>query len=125
AKERLSFEERAEITIGSLSASFTQKNLEEMLDRNEFFTQIEQTLRRALNAARERGYEEEQVKAVLMVGGSSLMPQVQRFVQRLFGRGRVLLQRPRDAGGRGAAGFVAGVELYDHIQRGYAIAHFE
>src|SRR5207237_10153446 len=84
-------------------------------------THIDQTIRRALNAARERGYNEDNVKAVLLVGGSSLLPPVQRLVQRIFGRERVLLKRPLDAVARGAAAFVAGVDFYDHVQHDYAI----
>lgn len=54
-----------------LSAEFTRSHFEELLDENEAFTQIDQTIRRALNAARERGYQEDDIKAVLLVGGSS------------------------------------------------------
>jgi molecular chaperone DnaK (HSP70) len=82
---------------------------------------MDHTIRRALNAARERGYDEEHVKAVLLVGGSSMIPSVQRTVQRMFGRERVLLHRPLDAVARGAAAFVAGIDFFDHIQHDYAI----
>ena len=58
-----------------------------------------------------------------MVGGSSLIPAVQRAVQRIFGKDRVLWNRPLDAVARGAAAFVAGVDFYDHIQHDYAIRH--
>jgi molecular chaperone DnaK (HSP70) len=61
------------------------------------------------------------VKAVLLVGGSSMIPSVQRTVQRIFGRERVLLHRPLDAVARGAAAFVAGIDFLDHIQHDYAI----
>lgn len=92
-----------------------------MLDEHAVFTQIDQTIRRALNAARERGYTEDHIIAALMVGGSSLIPSVQKTVQRIFGRERVMLNRPLDAVARGAAAFVAGVDFYDHIQHDYAI----
>jgi molecular chaperone DnaK (HSP70) len=127
AKERLSAHDRAEVTVvdprsgAVLAASFTRDDFEELLDRHEAFTRIDATVRRALNLARERGYGEESVKAVLLVGGSSLIPSVQKAVQRMFGRERVLLHRPLDAVARGAAAFVAGVDFYDHIQHDYAI----
>jgi molecular chaperone DnaK (HSP70) len=60
---------------------------------------------------------------VLMVGGSSLIPPMQRTVQRIFGRERVRLENPLDAVARGAAAFVAGVDFYDHIQHDYAIRY--
>jgi molecular chaperone DnaK (HSP70) len=127
AKEQLSDHERAEVVVAeldsgaSMAAEFTQDQFEELLDRYEAFTRIDQTVRRALNDARERGYEEEHVKSVLMLGGSSLIPAVQRALQRSFGRERVRLSRPLDAVARGAAAFVAGVDFYDHIQHDYAI----
>jgi molecular chaperone DnaK (HSP70) len=127
AKERLSVQERAEVAVvdphsgAVLSTELTRGDFEAVLDQHEAFTKIDGTVRRALNMARERGYDEDSVRAVLMVGGSSLIPSVQRAVQRMFGRERVMLHRPLDAVARGAAAFVAGVDFYDHIQHDYAI----
>ncbi|MBV9123468.1 MAG: Hsp70 family protein [Planctomycetes bacterium] len=129
AKEQLSFQEKVAIRVADpksgteLAMDFTQHRLEDLLDEHQVFTQIDQTIRRALNASRERGYTEEQIKSVLMVGGSSMIPPVQRMVQRIFGRERVLRQRPLDAVARGAAAFVAGVDFYDHIQHDYAVRY--
>lgn len=131
AKERLSSHDQAEISVlnphtgAVLAASYTQKQFEDLLDDNQFFTQLDQTIRRALDASRERGYAEEHVKAVLLVGGGSLIPSVQRTLQRIFGRERVLLDRPLDAVARGAAAFIAGVDFFDHIQHDYSIRHFD
>lgn len=130
-KEQLSFQEYATLTLpglrsgAHLHAEFTQAGFEELLDRHEAFTILDRTIRRALNAAQERGYDEQDIKAVLMVGGSSQVPPVQRALRRLFGRQRVLLHRPLDAIARGAAAFVAGVEFYDHIQHDYAIRYVD
>jgi molecular chaperone DnaK len=126
-KELLSFEDQAAIRLGDplssavLAASFTRSQFESLLDEHEAFALMDHTIRRALNNARERGYDEESVKAVLLVGGTSMVPSVQRTVQRIFGRERVLLNRPLDAVARGAAAFVAGVDFQDHIQHDYAI----
>jgi molecular chaperone DnaK (HSP70) len=131
AKERLSVQERAEISVLSpdtgavLSAEVTRDQFEDLLDRHGTLTRIDQTIRRALNAARERGYAEENINSVLLVGGSSLIPCVQQTVQRMFGRERVRLERPLDAVARGAAAFVAGVDFYDHIQHTYGIRYMD
>jgi molecular chaperone DnaK len=127
AKERLSFHEQAHISVLApesgrlLTAELTRPQFEELLDAHDAFSGIDRTIRRALNAARERGYAEEDIKAALMVGGSSQIPAVQRTLRRIFGRERVMLDRPLDAVARGAAAFVAGVDFYDHIQHDYAI----
>jgi molecular chaperone DnaK len=57
-------------------------SFEELLDRNDLFSRIDRVVRRALRAAADRGYDEDDVTAVLMVGGSSLVPAVQRTLQR-------------------------------------------
>lgn len=75
AKVRLSNHERADVTVMNpntgavLSAEFTRNKLESLLDDHEAFNQIDTTIRRALNSARERGYQEDDIKAVLLVGG--------------------------------------------------------
>jgi molecular chaperone DnaK len=126
-KEQLSFGDHADLSIvnpdsGSvLAAEFTRSSFEDLLDRKELFTDINQTIRAALAGASERGYREDDIQAVLMVGGSSQIPAVQRTVRQIFGRERVMFNRPLDAVARGAAAFVAGVDFFDHIQHDYAI----
>lgn len=128
-KERLSFQAKSGLSVVhpdtgmALAAEFTQVSFEELLDRHDAFAAIDRTIRRALNNARERGYSEEQVKSVLMVGGSSQIPSIQNTVRRIFGRERVKLNRPLDAVARGAAAFVAGVDFFDHIQHDYGIRY--
>lgn len=127
AKELLSFQDEVAVRVSlakdgpELQAALTRGLLESLFDAHEAFNQVDHTIRRALTAAHERGYDEDHVKAVLLVGGSSLIPSVQQTVQRIFGRTRVLLKRPLDAVARGAAAFVAGVDFYDHIQHDYAV----
>ncbi len=130
-KEKLSFAEQADLSVvnpetGSvLAAEFTRASFEELLDRHELFTEINQTVRMAISAAIERGYDEKMVQAVLMVGGSSQIPSVQRTLRQMFGRERVKFDRPLDAVARGAAAFVAGVDFFDHIQHDYAIRYVD
>jgi hypothetical protein len=62
AKERLSEHDRAEVSVMHsdtgmlLSAEFTQSQFEALLDQYDAFARIDQTIRRALNTTRERGY---------------------------------------------------------------------
>ncbi len=128
-KEILSYQEQASIDPifipgkDPITASFTRSSLEEILDQHELFTQIGQTIRSALNDARERGYTEEQIQAVLMVGGSSQIPSVQKTIRQIFGKEIVKAERPLDAVARGAAAFISGMDFYDHIQHDYAIRY--
>ena len=128
-KEKLSFAEQADLSVVNpetgavLAADFTRAGFEELLDRHDLFTEINQTIRSAINAATERGYDESSIQAALMVGGSSQIPAVQRTLRQIFGRERVKFNRPLDAVARGAAAFVAGVDFFDHIQHDYAIRY--
>lgn len=124
AKEQLTYAEKAEVTVSgrkTVAAVITRAEFEELLDGHNAFSQLDKVIRRALNAAHERGYAEEHIQSVLMVGGSSLIPSVQKTVRRIFDKEKVRLERPMDAVARGAAAFVAGVDFYDHIQHDYAV----
>jgi molecular chaperone DnaK len=131
AKEQLSFHERADISVinpdtgAILSSEWTRNRFEKLLDSYEVFTSINRTIQYALNKAIEYGYKEEDIKSVLMVGGSSLIPSVQDMLRKRFGRERVMLNNPLDAVALGAAAFVSGVDFYDHIQHNYAIRHVD
>ncbi|MDT8897534.1 Hsp70 family protein [Thermanaerothrix sp. 4228-RoL] len=130
-KERLSFEKEASLDALSLSdgsvLSFriTREDFEHLLDAHGLFTDIHRTIQLALNQARERGYDEDQIQAVLMIGGSSRIPAVQRLLRQWFGRERVLLHRPLEAVALGTAAFIGGVELFDYIQHDYAIRYID
>lgn len=129
AKEQLSYSDQADIHVvdpvssATLSGTFTRGQFEEILDRHELFTEINRIVRSAINAARERGYNEENINSILMVGGTSAIPSVQRTLRQFFGKERVRYDHPLDAVARGTAAFIAGVDFFDHIQHDYAIRY--
>jgi len=141
AKETLSAHEHAEISVmdpdtgavlgvelvrdGAARGDRSVVSFEELLDRRELFSRIDRVVRRAVRDASSRGYDEDDLAAVLMVGGSSLIPSVRRTLERIFGRDRVLSDRPLDAVARGAAAYAAGSDFYDHIQHDYAVRWFD
>ncbi len=100
-------------------------SLEDLLDRHDLYARLDRVVRRALRAASTRGYDEDDLAAVLLVGGSSLIPSVRRTLERIFGRDKVLSDHPLDAVARGAAAFAAGTDFYDHIQHDYAVRWFD
>ncbi|HEY9077197.1 MAG TPA: Hsp70 family protein [Anaerolineaceae bacterium] len=128
-KEFLTTHEQAEISmeipglIQNNSSGFSRTEFENLLDKHDLYSSIHQVVRSAVNEARERGYREEDIKAVLLVGGSSQVPSVQRTLRQIFGKERVMSNRPLDAVARGAAAFISGVDFYDHIQHNYAIRY--
>lgn len=129
AKEMLSINPTADVCVThptsgeALNAVLSRDDFETLLDSHDLFTEIGRTLRAAINSSRERGYDEDAIQAVLMVGGSSAIPSVQHTLRQMFGKDRVFYDRPLDAVARGGAAFIAGVDFYDHIQHNYAIRY--
>jgi len=129
-KEELSAQERAQVSVTDpttgavLYAEYTRGQFEDLLEKKGLFSHIQGALDCALGRAKEHGYEREHIKAVLLVGGSSLMPCVRRAVRQLFGE-RVQYHRPLDAVVLGGAAFVGGVDFYDHIQHDYGLRFFD
>lgn len=130
-KESLSVNERdstGDLQLGNgntVNLTLTRDEFEAILNKNHLFTEIDQLLRSVLNQAQEKGYGEEQIQSVLMIGGSSLIPSVRQHLQHFFGSRRVELNRPLNAVARGAALFAAGAGVLDHIRHDYAIRYVD
>ncbi len=130
-KEQVSYQDYVQSVLDlpglprPIELALSQTEFEELLDQHELFTQIGITVRGVLNQSREKGYSEEHIHSVLMIGGSSLIPSVQRNLRQIFGRDRVFLHRPLDAVARGAALFASGAAAVDHIRHDYAIRYLD
>jgi molecular chaperone DnaK len=128
-KIKLSDSEQANLSVinsdtGDLvTASWSRSRFEDLLDDKGFYHTIQTTIDHALSDARERGIEKDHIKAVLLTGGSSLIPSVKKMVTRMFGN-RVHYHRPLDSTVLGAAAFAGGVDFYDHIHHDYALRYY-
>ncbi len=109
----------------TLNMTITRGEFEKILERNFLFDEISQLCRHVLNQAYERGYTQDQIHSVIMIGGSSLIPAVQQHLRSLFGDNPVQVQRPLDAVVRGAALYAAGSGILDHIRHDYAIRYLD
>lgn len=125
AKEELSFSTQTEFTIPSpnLQIRVTRTEFEDLLDNNNLFSEINACIQSALASAKERGYDQDAIQSVLMVGGGSQIPSIQRGLRQIFGKERIQCSRPMDAVVRGTSAFIAGIDFFDHIQHDYAIRH--
>jgi molecular chaperone DnaK (HSP70) len=98
-KIALSTQSSARLTLAddetglALAADYTRVDFEALLEQRGFRSRLDRVMRRALNSARERGYDEDRIGAALMVGGGSLMPVAQSVVRQIFGQERVRLDR--------------------------------
>ncbi len=129
AKIALSAAETTSLTLtvcGQARAhDLSRTSLERLLEHRGFFAAVRQTLDQCLRAAHRRGIFKEDVTAVLMVGGMSLMPSVQRAVQDYFGGIEVRVDKPFTAVVEGALQLAAGLGLQDYLLHGYGLRHWD
>jgi len=129
AKEKLSFAESATVAVTDpntgkvIISSFTRTQFEDLLDEKGFYYSIQTTIETALKEAGERGITKDHIKAVLLTGGSSLIPSVKKTLTRIFGN-KVFYHHPLDSVVLGGAAFAGGIDFYDHIQHNYALRHY-
>jgi molecular chaperone DnaK (HSP70) len=129
AKIKLSSHETAEVSAfhpkhnRTYKATFSRTQLEDILDRHEFYTGAQRTVDKALRSARTRGILPEDIGAVLMIGGTSLIPSVGRIMRMFFGSERVFMHKPFEAVAHGALTLAAGTGLDDFLYHSYGIRH--
>ena len=104
-------------------AAYTRAELEELLDRHGFHEKVQTAIDDVLRAARQHGIHKEDIAHVFTVGGTSLMPAVQRIVRMNFGAERVHQDRPFTAVAVGALSVAAGVKLDDYLYHSYGLRH--
>lgn len=128
AKEKLSFVDSADIAVTdyqtgkALPLKVSRHELVDVLEEHEFFLKVDKTVRAAEQIAQyDFSYKRDKLSGVFMVGGTSIIPELQKQMRRGFGKERVQVSRPLDSIAAGAAAFAAGATLYDHIQHDYAI----
>lgn len=96
-----------------------------LLDANGLNTKVNAVLKAAEAQALQHGYDvADHLRAVLMTGGSSLIPSVRHLVRGRYGD-RVRSERPFDAVAVGAAAYVAGAGFDDRIRHSYALRPYD
>jgi molecular chaperone DnaK (HSP70) len=131
AKVKLSHDESTTIravhpkTGEELVAELGRAEFEDILKNKDVIRKTNMTLQDAIYEARSRGIEPDEIGAVFMVGGTSLIPRIVDIVKDSFPADRVLYDSPLEAVAKGAASIAGGYEATDYIQHEYAIRHFD
>ena len=112
AKIELSTEQAVDIAFEiedkAYSLNLTREKLEEILEQNGFYDALRRVVDKVMHVARQKGIFREDIHYVLMVGGTSLMPSVQRTLGKYFTDMAVRADKPFTAVAEGALQVAAG-----------------
>lgn len=103
------------------SVTLTRAELEHLLEENGFYTALRRVVDKVMHVARQRGLFKEDIHYVLMVGGTSLMPSVQRTLGEYFTDMAVRADKPFTAVAEGALQLAAGYGLEDYLVHSYGL----
>lgn len=127
AKIALSTDEVTSITFEASgkfhTVTITREELEALLEANGFFTALRRVVDKVMHVARQRGIFKEDIHYVLLVGGTSLMPSVQRTLGQYFTDMAVRADKPFTAVAEGALQVAAGYGLEDYLVHSYGLRH--
>jgi molecular chaperone DnaK (HSP70) len=129
AKIELSNEESVEIKFEAAGKpynfKYSREELEKLLEENEFYTALRRVVDKVMHVARQRGIFKEDIKYVLMVGGTSLMPSVQKTLAQYFTDMAVRADKPFTAVAEGALQLAAGYGLEDYLVHSYGLRYLD
>jgi molecular chaperone DnaK (HSP70)/HEAT repeat protein len=94
AKISLSNAESTNIEYSNIQTSLTRADLEALMAANGFYTALKQSLEKVMGLAHQKGVYREDIRHVLLVGGTSLIPSVQQTLDEFF---RAITDRKRKA----------------------------
>ncbi|MCI0579801.1 MAG: Hsp70 family protein [Chloroflexi bacterium] len=129
AKIALSTAGRVEISLAAAgrqhSVTVSRGQLEALLADRGFYDALHRLVERVLQQARRQGVFKEDIQAVLMVGGVSLMPSVQQLLGQLFEGLAMRADKPFTAVAEGALQMAAGFGLEDSLVHSYGLRHLD
>lgn len=127
AKIALSTEDSAVISFDAAGQQYTvtvtRAELESLLETNGFYTALRRVVDKVMHVAHQRGIFKEDIHYVLMVGGTSLMPSVQRTLGQYFKETAVYADKPFTSVAEGALQVAAGYGLEDYLAHSYGLRY--
>ncbi|MBI5669166.1 MAG: Hsp70 family protein [Chloroflexi bacterium] len=128
AKIALSTEDSADIRFEAgktHNITITRAELEALLEANGFYTALRHVVDKVMHVAHQRGIFKEDIHYVLMVGGTSLMPSVQRTLGQYFKETAVYADKPFTSVAEGALQVAAGYGLEDYLAHSYGLRYLD
>ncbi len=120
-----SFDLKFEAAGRAYDLTITRTELEALLEANGFYTTLRYVVDKVMHVAHRRSIYKEDINYVLLVGGVSLMPSVQRALREYFGDLAVRADKPFTAVAEGALQLAAGYGLEDYLAHGYGLRYLD
>ena len=112
-------------TFESYELHLNQENFNKLLEENQFFTRLDESMSQVLQQARRQGLEPADINAVLLVGGTSQIPGVKTWIEQYFPLDKVRSERPFEAIAQGALQISQGMEVKDYLYHSYGIRYWD
>lgn len=104
----------------------TRDDLIDILKKNQLYEILESCLENVLEQAKQHNVSTQDIEEVLMVGGSTLLPDIYPLFEERFGRDKVRAWQPFEAVAYGACAFAAdNITQSDFIVHDYAILTYD
>ncbi len=108
-----------------LRVVYTRNDFEEILRHHGFESILKRGFDSLFRQAEHAHIGEGQIDAVLLVGGSTLIPLVQELIKERFGERKVRLDRPFEVVSHGALNLVSNWQLQDVLYHTYALQYVD
>jgi len=111
-------------TFESYELELSRPEFEQILTEQGFFEDLDGLMAQVLQQARRNGVAEEKIDGVLLVGGTSQIPAVQRWLTKYFLPEKIRQDNPFGAIACGALQLAQGFELKDFLYHSYGIRYW-
>jgi len=106
--------------------NFSKADLIALLEKKGLYSVIDKLISNVLFTAEKKGITEDRLHEIIMVGGSTLLPNIYPMIEKRFGRHRVKAWQPFNAIAFGAAVYSADrFNKTDHITHDYAFLTYD
>ncbi|AFY74964.1 molecular chaperone [Synechococcus sp. PCC 7502] len=110
-------------TVQAFDICYSRSQLEKILHSKGFYQVLQNAIDEVINRAVAKGILKIDLKHIVLVGGSSLIPSVQTLIRNAFPRAKVYGDRPFEAVIYGALRLNQGLGIRDHLFHDYAIRY--
>jgi len=111
-------------TFESYELELNRDTFEKILQEHSFFAMLDELMTQLLQQARRQGIEITDINTVLLVGGSSQIPAVQKWIKNYFDADKIRSQQAFEAIAHGALQLASGVEVKDFLYHSYGIRYW-